>query len=87
MLRYLIFYAFVDFRSALITMDNFSLLPLELKEYIFTFLPGKDLWTCLGVCTEWRRLANFNKQWKNICCYEHIDLYDPDEGKDSVKLL
>lgn len=69
-------------------MANFFLLPLELKEYIFKFLTGQDLWTCLSVSTEWRRIANFEKQWKNICYHERIDIESfPDEEEDDSLTL
>ncbi|XP_014270375.1 uncharacterized protein [Halyomorpha halys] len=69
-------------------MDHFGLLPLELKEYIFKFLTGQDLWTCLSVSAEWRRIANFEKQWKNVCYYEGVDIdsYVEEDDEDSLTL-
>ncbi|CAH1405193.1 unnamed protein product [Nezara viridula] len=69
-------------------MASFFLLPLELKEYIFKFLSGQDLWTCLSVSTEWRRICNFEKLWKNICHNESIAIeYFLDEEEDNFLTL
>ncbi|XP_014272052.1 uncharacterized protein [Halyomorpha halys] len=47
-------------------------LPVEILEKIFSHLSAKDLWSCLGVSTQWRYVANSDRFWKKHCHYVGI---------------
>nr|XP_014284565.1 uncharacterized protein LOC106686008 isoform X3 [Halyomorpha halys] len=58
-------------------MDSVSLLPIEVAQKIFKFLNIKDLYQCMSVCKNWRRLINCYYVWGHFYnIYDIEPLFD-----------
>jgi hypothetical protein len=53
-------------------MDLMSNLPLELSQYILSFLNPLELKNCMEVSDNWRQLSNSDYIWKSKCEKENI---------------
>lgn len=56
-------------------MDFTELLPPEIFHIIISYLDGDDIFPCLGVCSRWRSLLNYEALWKKLCLKSRI--FDP----------
>lgn len=50
-------------------------LPIEILEYIISYLKVRDIIRCGQVCKQWRKLVNTEKIWKQMCD-KLIDYFD-----------